>query len=85
VVLKVSPDSISPNLDVGLRVLDASGTELLKVQPDGSLAATARFTASQTATYYLEVRGTGYGDPLSNGYSRYGSLGQYSVKGSVTP
>ncbi len=85
VVLKVSPDSISPNLDVGLRVLDASGTELLKVQPNGSLAATARFTASQTATYYLEVRGTGYGDPLSNGYSRYGSLGQYSVKGSVTP
>jgi hypothetical protein len=58
---------------------------LLSVHPGGSLAATARFSASQTGTYYLEVSGTGFGDPLTNGYSRYGSLGQYSIKGSVTP
>lgn len=29
--------------------------------------------------YYLEVRGTGQGDPLTKGYSSYGSVGLYNL------
>src|SRR5262249_28512617 len=32
-----------------------------------------------SGTYYVSVEGSGSGDPLADGYSKYGSLGQYSL------
>jgi PKD repeat protein len=34
-------------------------------------------------TYYLAIQGTGNGDPLSLGYSSYGSIGRYSMSVSA--
>lgn len=46
--------------------------------------------AISPCTYYISVEGTGAGNPATDGYSNYGSLGSYTVtatvaSGSVTP
>lgn len=79
----VSPDARSPNLDVSLKVVDAAGNVVAKANPKATLAATARFNLPSAGTYYLVVDGVGVGNPLNTGYSDYGSLGQYSVTGTV--
>ncbi|MBP7665961.1 MAG: Ig-like domain-containing protein, partial [Burkholderiaceae bacterium] len=40
-------------------------------------------TLPANGTYTLSVQGTGKGDPLTTGYSSYGSLGQYAVAVTV--
>jgi hypothetical protein len=40
----------------------------------------ARFSQSLAAgRYTFQIEGTGAGDPASNGYSGYASLGQYTL------
>ena len=34
-------------------------------------------------TYYIRVKGGGFGEPASTGYSSYGSIGAYSMEGSI--
>ncbi len=73
-----------PDLDIQARFLDGSENEILKVNPTG--AASATLTISNTfaaGTYYLEIDGVGSGDPLTTGYTDYGSLGQYFISGTV--
>ncbi|NES70930.1 MAG: hypothetical protein F6K24_39830, partial [Okeania sp. SIO2D1] len=70
-----------PNLDILARLYNASGQLVLYSNPIGSLSA--GFSASLGAgQYYLSVTGTGQGSP-STGYSDYGSLGQYSITGTI--
>ncbi len=67
-----------PNLDIQLRLFDASGNEIRTV--NGASDADASFGESlMPGTYYLEVDGVGKGN-LSSGYSDYGSLGQYDIE-----
>lgn len=84
-VAKTESGSASvPDLDIQARLLDAAGTEIIKVEPTGVLSTAV--TISQTlaaGTYYLEIDGVGYGTALSTGYSDYGSLGQYFISGTV--
>ena len=43
-------------------------------------------TINQVVTpgiYYIEIDGVGSGDPMTNGYSDYGSLGHYFISGSI--
>jgi hypothetical protein len=83
VTLTVAPDSRSPNLDVSIKLLDASNKQLAKSAPADQLAASLTFTLPTAGTYYVLVDGVGVGDPLVTGYSDYGSLGQYTVSGSA--
>lgn len=76
------PDSAdtfeNPNLDVGAILYAADGRVIATMQPQNRLDV--RYVGQLTGgTYYLRVFGTGNGDPLVNGYSNYGSLGQYTV------
>jgi PKD repeat protein len=43
------------------------------------LNASISFVVPLTGTYYVNVRGTGKGDPLLSGYTAYGSIGRYTV------
>lgn len=73
------------NLDVALRLLDASGTEIASANPASLTGATITATVPEGA-YYLEVRSTGTGDPFSStpsGYVATHSQGQYFVSGTV--
>jgi hypothetical protein len=89
----VSPAPVSPNLDVRLEVRAADGTVVAVVDPasgssnyDAPFGLGASTTLSLAAgTYTLLVDGVGFGDPLSTGYSDYGSLGNYRISVNVAP
>lgn len=86
--ITVTLPAFSANLDVQLKLFDASGALVSTTNPDlfrlNDYVATG-LDASVTATttpgeiYYLEVDGVGYGSGAETGYSDYGSLGDYRV------
>lgn len=82
----VVPANRSPDLDLVLTLLDASGSVVATENPLNALNATLNFNIPRQGTYYLEVRGTGQGDPASTGYSNYGSVGNFRLSASyATP
>lgn len=84
VQLNLNPFHRGPNLDIAASLFDAAGSLITSSNPLGVLSAsiTAALSAGQ---YYLHVTGTGEGDPLADGYSDYGSLGSYSISGTIVP
>lgn len=80
--LNISPSEISPNLDILAQLYNGSGTLIASNNPTSSLPAALSGSFASGGEYYLKVDGTGKGD-LSTGYSDYGSLGWYSISGSV--
>lgn len=79
--ISIGVNSVGPDLDVLAELLDANGAVIASNNSADLLAAS--FSQSLTAgIYYLRIRGTGKGD-LTTGYSNYGSLGQYTVTGTV--
>ena len=78
----VTPAARSANLDARVELRDAGGNLLASANPVDALNASVSANLPLPGTYYLSVQGTGKGDPLTNGYSTYGSLGQYAVSGS---
>ncbi len=72
----------SPNLDIQARLLDASGNEITVSNPTTVMTATIDQVVT-AGTYYIEIDGVGSGDPMTNGYSDYGSLGHYFISGSI--
>jgi PKD repeat protein len=81
-VVNVAPAARSANLDLLVELRDANGVLLASANPVDSLPA-GLSQAVAAGTYYVSVQGIGKGDPLSTGYTDYGSVGQYAVTGSV--
>ncbi len=77
-----TPAAPSPNLDIQLALYDGLGTLITFADPTG-MGSTLSTTLAQ-GTYYLAVDGVGTGDPTT-AYNDYGSLGQFSLTGSITP
>jgi hypothetical protein len=85
--IAANPATRSPNLDIRLKLLNASGTVLAKSDPESGTASfdvatglSASVTDSLRArTYYVEVDGGGARD-LTTGYTGYASLGQYTLR-----
>jgi PKD repeat protein len=73
----------SANLDALVTLRDAAGRLLASVNPADALNAGFNVTLPAAGTYYLSIQGTGKGDPLTTGYTTYGSVGQYGVSASV--
>jgi PKD repeat protein len=71
-----------PNLDILVELRNSAGALLATANPTNLLSATLTASVS-SGTYYLHVKGTGNGDPLLAGYTNYGSLGVYSLAGTV--
>lgn len=82
--LNVATAARSANLDLLIELRDGAGALLASANPVDALPAALSYTVSLPGTYYLTVQGVGKGDPLTTGYTDYGSLGQYAVGGSVT-
>ena len=86
--LSATPAPMGPNLDIQMRILRSNGTVLATINPDVEQVNASKATGLNATTtrslpsgrYYLEVSGTGFGDPATTGYSKYGSLGIYSVR-----
>lgn len=76
----VQPSDFS-NLDTYLDVQRADGSSLGSTFPTGTLTATVSFTLQSAETIYLRVDGAGEGSATGSGYSKYSSLGAYSITG----
>jgi len=84
VQLKITPDSLSPNLYMGVKIHDANGTVIHSATPNADLAVVISKSMA-SGTYYLSIEGVGVGNPGNNtGFSDYGSLGYYSVAAKYT-
>ena len=73
------------NLDIVLQLFDSTSTLVASNNP--ATATTAGISTTVSAgTYFVHVSPTGAGTPMSaspSGYTVYGSLGQYTLSGSV--
>lgn len=82
IVNSIGGQTCAGNMDMLLQLKDAAGTVLATAYDQNSASGT--FTQTLAAgTYYLFIDGTGYLNPFTNGYSDYGSIGEYSISGSI--
>ncbi|TXS91223.1 PKD domain-containing protein [Parahaliea maris] len=79
--IAVDPAAFAPNLDILAALYDSSGSLVASSNPADFLEASLA-GALAAGEYYLHVDGTGKGSPDTD-YSDYGSLGRYSVSGTV--
>ena len=70
------------NLDLMVSLYADDGTLLEEFNPISRLNVDINIELD-AGEYYLEVEGVGFGDPAEQGYSSYGSLGQYNITGRV--
>ena len=85
VSFKVEPVAGISNLDVATQLLDGTGKVLASANPVDQINATVTTNLPAKGLYYLSVTGAGKGDPLKkpgDGYTNYGSLGNYAVTGT---
>lgn len=74
------------NLDLSIAILDGDGAVLASANSASSGDALT-FTPVSSGTYYLRVTPVGAGTPLADppsGYTAYGTLGEYTLSGSLT-
>ena len=90
VTITAAPAATSPNLDIKLTLRTAAGTLVAEADPlssldqerDGPATGLGAALSAQVAaggSYIVSVDGVGAHDPATNGYSGYGSLGDYTV------
>jgi PKD repeat protein len=77
--ITLSPAARSANLDALIELRNAAGTLLASANPADALNASLSFNLPAAGTYFVSVQGVGKGDPLTTGYTDYGSLGQYAL------
>jgi hypothetical protein len=74
------------NLDIQARIYDANGALVATSNPLGLSAAFTNLSLN-AGTYFIEIDGINYGEPSNptspTGYSDYGSIGEYAIKGTV--
>jgi len=81
--LQVQTVTTNPNLDIDADLYHTA-TQAVVATSNPDTGINANFSTSLAAgEYLLRVRGTGRGDPLTDGYTNYGSIGAYSISGSV--
>lgn len=82
IALNIGGSGLGPNLDITISLYDAAGVLVAANNPTDFLDCSIAGTLS-AGTYYLQLKPTGKGDPLTGGYSSYGSLGQYAISATV--
>lgn len=80
--LSIAPVEHGPNLDLHVALYNSSGTLLESSRPADSLSATLTSTV-HAGSYTVHVTNEGSGDPATNGYSSYASIGAFTITGSL--
>jgi hypothetical protein len=65
-------------LNLKLELVDAKGVVLVTADSQNSLDALATVRVTP-GTYTVRVKGVGEGDPQTVGYSKYGSIGTFTL------
>ena len=85
----VMPANRSGNADLVLTLVNSAGAALVSSNPINALDASLSYQITSPGAYYIKVSATGEGDPAIDGYSAYGSVGNYrlsaSFQGDGTP
>lgn len=85
--IDIDNSPIGANLDIGAKLYrwnSDSWSFMFENDPAASLDAS--FSGLfQGGIYLLAIDGVGFGDPFTNGYSGYGSLGQYTIHAELAP
>lgn len=79
VTLTLSTAPFGPNLNAKVELRNTSGTILHSSVTHTTTSVSKTLSAG---TYYVFVSGTGSGT-LATGYSNYGSIGQYTISGTI--
>ena len=72
----------SPNLDIEAKLYDSGGALVTTASPANQLSATLS-TVVTAGTYMVTIDGVGNGTWATNGYDDYGSIGDYTISGTV--
>ncbi|MCB2375957.1 carbohydrate-binding protein [Hymenobacter sp. BT635] len=70
------------NLDIVGRLFNSGGGLVGTFDTQGSLSTSLSANLG-AGTYYLQIDGTSYGNPVGEGYSDYASLGTFSISGTI--
>jgi hypothetical protein len=89
--IAATPAAAGPNLDIDLALFDADGDTVAASNPPSSMVSATVASGLNAGiedelpagTYYARVQGSAHGNPLTTGYSTYGSLGAYTVSVSM--
>lgn len=81
--LSLAVSAFGGNLDAQMQLLDAAGKVVVTSNNLTTLGTTISAKITVGGTYYLNISAVGKGDPKTNGYSTYGSLGQYIITGTA--
>jgi hypothetical protein len=79
--LTFNPNAYYPTLDILATLYDNGGTAIATSDLPGLNAGINAMLAA--GKYYVSVTGTGSGNPAITGYSNYGSLGNYTIAGTI--
>ena len=82
VSIAVSPAAVHANLDIKAQLVNSIGRVILESAPTSSLSCTLQTNLS-AGHYFLLITNSGFGSPATDGYSAYGSIGQYTVSGTI--
>lgn len=77
-----SPGTTKPNLDILVELRNQAGEVLASSNPDPALSAAFEVNLSP-GNYFVTIDGVGRGDGLTSGYTDYGSLGAYTLSGTL--
>jgi len=72
-------------LDARIDVYNSQFQLIATADPTNAVRATVSMSGLAAGDYYIAIDGVGWGDPMAatpTGYTEYGSLGQYLLKGS---
>ena len=73
--------TVGANLDILAEIRDSNGDVIHTSNPIETLDASFVYVDLPAGDYYLSIDGTGKGNPATNGYSDYASLGYFSILG----
>lgn len=80
--LDIVPSSLFPNINLRVTLYDEAGDLVVLSENPGYSASINE--SLEGGVYYLHVEGVSDGSPDVSGFTDYGSLGGYSMTGSVT-
>ena len=82
--LLVSPAEVGANLNLSVSLYGNRG-QLISVFVSQEMQAIPIRADVTGGMYFVVVDGVGNGNPATNGFSDYGSIGHYSMNGRITP
>jgi len=83
ITILISSATIGTNLDIKASLYNKNGALLNESNLLEKTSAAINLQAQVAGVYYLKIEGVGKGEALVDGYTNYGSLGQFIISGSI--